>query len=68
MDNYSKTGVKLYSTMYYEEFYRTYFILDYKRSVGDSTFNNMVTSLEKHFSFFFKVRLKDINAPLMKQW
>lgn len=68
MSNYSKTAVKINSTMSYQEFYETYFEPDYKRSVSQRTFDNRMSSMRLHFSFFFKRKLKDINAPMLKKW
>ena len=68
MSNYSKTAVKTNSTMSYQEFYETYFEPDYKRSVGQSTFENRVSAMRLHFSYFYKRKLKDINAPMIKKW
>lgn len=68
MSNYSKTAVKTNSTMSYQEFYETYFEPDYKRSVGQSTFDNRASSMRLHFAYFYKRKLKDINAPMIKKW
>lgn len=68
MNNYSKTAIKINSTMSYEEFYETYFEPDYKRSVGQSTFDNRKSSMRLHFTFFYKTKLKDINTTLIKRW
>ncbi|MFV0400966.1 MAG: tyrosine-type recombinase/integrase [Oscillospiraceae bacterium] len=68
MSNYSKTAVKTNSTMSYQEFYETYFEPDYKRSVGQSTFDNRASAMRLHFSYFYKRKLKDINAPMIKKW
>lgn len=68
MSNYSKTAIKSNSTMSYKEFYETYFEPDYKRSVGQSTFDNRKYSMRLHFAFFFKTKLKDINATMLKRW
>lgn len=68
MSNYSKTAVKTNSTMSYQEFYETYFEPDYKRSVGQSTFDNRSSSMRLHFAYFYKRKLKDINAPMIKRW
>lgn len=68
MSNYSKTAVKTNSTMSYQEFYETYYEPDYKRSVGQSTFDNRASSMRLHFLYFFKRKLKDINAPMLKKW
>lgn len=68
MNNYSKTAIKKNSTMSYEEFYATYFEPDYKRSVGQSTFDNRKSSMRLHFKFFYKTKLKDINTTLIKRW
>lgn len=68
MSNYSKTAVKMNSTMSYQEFYETYFEPDYKMSVNKRTFDNRISSMRLHFSFFFKRKLKDINAPMLKKW
>ena len=68
MNNYSKTAVKINSTMSYKEFYETYFEPDYKRSVSLSTFENRISSARLHFQFFFNGKLKDINPPMIKKW
>jgi len=68
MSNYSKTAVKTNSTMSYQEFYETYFEPDYKRSVSRSTFDNRASAMRLHFSYFYKRKLKDINAPMLKKW
>ena len=68
MNNYSKTAIKINSTMSYKEFYETYFEPDYKRSVGQSTFDNRKSSMRLHFAFFYTTKLKDINAVMLKRW
>lgn len=68
MNNFSKTAIKMNSTMSYEEFFYKYFEPDYKRSVKKSTYENRISSMEKHFTFFYKRKLKDIKAPLIKEW
>lgn len=68
MNNYSKTAIKTNSTMSYKEFYETYFEPDYKRSVGKSTFENRKSTMRLHFTFFYKTKLKDINAVMLKKW
>ena len=68
MSNFSKSAVKTNSTMNYQEFYETYFEPDYKRSVEQSTFDNRASAMRLHFSYFFKRKLKDINAPMLKKW
>lgn len=68
MNNYSKTAIKTNSTMSYKEFYETYFEPDYKRSVGQSTFDNRKSSMRLHFAYFYKTQLKDINAVMLKKW
>lgn len=68
MNNHSKSAVKLNSTMSYKEFFEKYFKPDYKRAVKLSTYENRISAMEKHFSFFFNKKLKDISAPLLKEW
>lgn len=68
MNDYSKTAVKKNSTMSYQEFYKTYYLPHYKQQVRDSTYENRVVSMNKHFKYFFKRKLKDINAPMIKKW
>lgn len=68
MNDYSKTSVKINSTMSYQEFYNTYYLPHYKQTVRISTYENRVVSMNKHFKFFFKRKLKDINAPIIKKW
>ena len=67
MNNFSKSAIKMNSTMSYEEFFYKYFEPDYKRSVKLSTYENRISSMEKHFKFFYKRKLKDIKAPLIKE-
>ena len=68
MNDYSKTAVKKNSTMSYQEFYKTYYLPHYKQQVRDSTYENRVVSMNKHFKYFFKRKVKDINAPMIKKW
>lgn len=68
MSNHSKTALITNSTMSYQEFYETYFEPDYKRTVNQRTFDNRMLSMRLHFSYFFKRKLKDINAPMLKRW
>lgn len=68
MNNYSTTAIKKNSSMSYKEFYETYFKPDYKRSVSTRTFENRISSMNLHFTFFFSKKLKDISRPLIKQW
>lgn len=68
MNNHGKSAVKLNSTMSYKEFFEKYFKPDYKRAVKLSTYENRISSMEKHFSFFFNKKLKDISAPMLKEW
>ncbi|MED3600458.1 tyrosine-type recombinase/integrase [Bacillus sp. A1] len=68
MNNYSRTSIKKNSTMAFKEFYETYFKPDYKLSVSDRTFENRVSSMDYHFSFFFNKKLKDISPPMIKKW
>lgn len=68
MWNYGQTAVKLNSTMSYKEFYEKYFEPDYKQSVKASTFASRGSAMKKHFAFFFNRKLKDISAPMIKEW
>lgn len=68
MSNHSSSSVKKNSTMAFKEFYETYFKPDYKRSVSIRTYENRISSMDKHFQFFFHKKLKDISPPLIKQW
>ncbi|MGG1165775.1 tyrosine-type recombinase/integrase [Bacillus mycoides] len=68
MNNYSTTDIKKNSSISYKEFYETYFKPDYKRSVSTRTFENRISSMNLHFTFFFSKKLKDISRPLIKQW
>lgn len=68
MNDFSSSSIKKNSTMSYKEFYETYFKPDYKRSVKERTYENRVSSMDNLFSFFFNRKLKDISAPMMKQW
>lgn len=68
MNDFSKSAVKINSTMSYKEFYDTYFEPDYKRNVKPRTFDNRVSSMRIHFAYFYNTKLKDINAPMLKRW
>ena len=68
MNDFSDSAVKINSTMSYKEFYFTYFEPDYQRSVSQRTFENRISSMRKHLSYFYNTKLKDINAPMLKKW
>lgn len=68
MNDFSSTSIKKNSTMSYKKFYQTYFIPDYKQSVKPQTYENRISSMDIHFSFFFNKKLKDISPPLVKKW
>lgn len=68
MSNNSKSALTVNSTMLYEEFFNDYFLPEYKRSVSDRTYNNRLSSMRKHFIYFFNAKLKDIDAPLVHKW
>lgn len=66
--NNSKESLQSNSTMLYEEFYKVYYLPEYERTVNERTYSNRIVSMNKHFTFFYKYKLKDINAPLIQQW
>lgn len=68
MNNYSKTGVKMNSTMSFKEFYETYYEPDYRSSVSQATFDNRQSSMLKHFAYFYNTQLKDITPIMVKKW
>ena len=68
MNDFSDSAIKKNSTMSYKEFYETYFKPDYKRSVKPRTYDNRVSSMDIHFSYFFNRKLKDITPPIIKKW
>lgn len=68
MNDFSDSAIKKNSTMSYKEFYETYFKPDYKRSVKQRTYDNRVSSMDIHFSYFFNRKLKDITPPIIKKW
>ena len=68
MNDFSKSAVKINSTMSYKEFYDTYFEPDYKRNVKPRTFDNRVSSMRIHFVYFYNTKSKYINAPMIKKW
>lgn len=53
MNDFSKSAVKINSTMSYKEFYDTYFEPDYKRSVKKRTYENRISSMRIHFAYFY---------------
>ncbi|EGO5181325.1 site-specific integrase [Enterococcus faecalis] len=68
MNDFSGSAIKKNSTMSYKEFYETYFKPDYKRSVKSRTYENRVSSMDIHFSYFFNRKLKEITPPIIKKW
>lgn len=68
ISSFSKSAVKKNSTMFYEDFYKIYFKPDYKQSVKPQTYENRISSMEIHLKYFYKNKLKDINAPMIKRW
>ena len=68
MADYSKTAVRVNSTMSFGEFYRTYWEPDYKGRVRESTFDSRSAIARKHFGAFDRSRLRDITPPMLKRW
>lgn len=68
MAEYSKTAVKVNSTMSFGEFFRSYWVPDYRGRVRESTYSERMAMSRKHFARFDKVRLRDITAPMLQRW
>ena len=68
MADCSKSAVKVNSTMSFGEFYRTYWVPDYRARTRESTFNERMQMANKHFARFDHFRLRDISAPMLKRW
>lgn len=56
------------SSMTYGEFFRTYWLPDYRGRVRPSTFHTRSAMMRKHFALFDRVRLCDLSAPMLKRW
>lgn len=68
MADFSKTAVKVNSTMSFGEFFRTYWVPDYKARTRESTFAERSQMARKHFARWDRCRLRDIDAPALKRW
>ncbi len=68
MADYSKTAVKVNSTMAFGQFHRTYWVEDYRARTRESTFAERSQMAAKQFARFENVRLRDIDAPMLKRW
>ncbi len=68
MADYSKTAVKVNSTMGFGQFYRTYWVGDYRARTRESTFACRAQMAAKQFARFENVRLCDFDAPMLKRW
>lgn len=68
MADFSKTAVKVNSTMSFGEFFRTYWVPDYKARTRESTFAVRSQMARKRFARWDRCRLRDINAPALKRW
>lgn len=68
MADFSKTAVKVNSTMSFGEFFRTYWVPDYKARTRESTFAERSQMSRKHFARWDRCRLRDIDAPALKRW
>lgn len=68
MNNRSESGINKNSSMSFEVFYEKYFLLDYKRSVRRSTFDNRKSIMDKQFKYFKNRKLKDFSPAYLKQW
>lgn len=68
INDFSDSAVKKNSTMSYGEFFETYFKPDYKQAVKPQTYESRISSAELHLKYFFKRKLRDISAPMVKKW
>lgn len=68
MADFSKTAVRGNSTMSFGEFYRSYWEPDYRGRVRESTFYARRSVARKHFGAFDRLRLRDIDPPMLKRW
>lgn len=68
MADFSKTAVKVNSTMSFGEFFRTYWVPDYKARTRESTFAVRSQMARKRFARWDRCRLRDIDAPALKRW
>lgn len=56
------------SSMTYGEFFRVYWLPEYRGRVRASTYSTRSALMCKHFAVFEGVRLRDIDAPMLKRW
>ena len=66
--DYGKGALVLNSTMTFKKFLHEYFIPDFKSKLRDSTFTNSRSRIKRIENYFGKMKLVDINAPIVKQW
>lgn len=65
--DYGNGGISIQGTITFEKFMNEYFIPDYKGSVSKKTFETAQSKL-KRLERFNNYQLKDISAPIVKQW
>lgn len=68
MNDFSKTAIRKNSTMTYKKFFDEYFLPDYKQRVRERTYENRFSSMDKHLTYFYRYKLTDISAPIIKKW
>lgn len=68
MAEYSRTAVKVNSTMSFGEFYRSYWLPHYKSRVRDSTYSDRLYLARKHYGRFDRVALRDLSKPMLQRW
>ncbi|MGY5218529.1 site-specific integrase [Enterococcus hirae] len=68
MNDFSKTAIRQNSTMTYKKFLGEYFLPDYKQRVRKRTYENRLSSMDKHLPYFYRYKLSDISAPIIKKW
>lgn len=56
------------SSMTFEKFTKEFFVPWYKNQVKESTFENRQHTINKHFAYFYNVKLSDITPLIMQQW
>ncbi|GGP08843.1 MULTISPECIES: site-specific integrase [Oceanobacillus] len=56
------------SSMTFEKFTEEFFVPWYKNQVKESTFENRQHTIDKHFTYFYKVSLSDITPLILQQW
>lgn len=68
VSNFGKEAYSSNSSMLFEEFHNTIFLPYYKARVKERTYNNRLSTINQHFSYFNKMKLKSIQPIHIQKW